>query len=277
MYDPTMGRWISPDPIGFHAGDEDLYRYVFNNPTNGTDPSGLLVPEWLGPAAGTIGLVGSSFGPLVAGSALYPGRVPLEKPKVTLVTIGETIDALDAESKKNLEDAIKQFLEKDPGSKEIRDSKTLIRCRFNQANGMTYGLVVYPVQFHQPGIRTGSLIQHVKMEVTVDGKRRKDLDKDFVEGWQLVKSGMTKIDTHYIYMSENVTKEFKVEVSFEVGLGKFRGKDVSGPFEIWMDGQAKDITWVDDKATLKYHDTFIFRPDETYQFEDVLLKLRLKK
>lgn len=40
-YDPKMGRWISQDPLGFDAGDTNLYRYVKNGPTYGTDPSGL--------------------------------------------------------------------------------------------------------------------------------------------------------------------------------------------------------------------------------------------
>ena len=40
-YDPQTGRWLSQDPIGFAAGDENLYRYVGNGPTNATDPSGL--------------------------------------------------------------------------------------------------------------------------------------------------------------------------------------------------------------------------------------------
>lgn len=41
-YDPTIGRWTTEDPIAFEGGDADLYRYVGNNPTNFTDPSGLL-------------------------------------------------------------------------------------------------------------------------------------------------------------------------------------------------------------------------------------------
>jgi RHS repeat-associated protein len=40
-YDAKVGRWISEDPIGFAAGDSNLYRYVGNSPTNATDPSGL--------------------------------------------------------------------------------------------------------------------------------------------------------------------------------------------------------------------------------------------
>lgn len=40
-YDPRTGRWLSVDPIGFAGGDSNLYRYVNNDPVNGTDPSGL--------------------------------------------------------------------------------------------------------------------------------------------------------------------------------------------------------------------------------------------
>jgi uncharacterized protein RhaS with RHS repeats len=40
-FDPTIGRWLEQDPIGFVGGDANLYRYVGNDPTNATDPSGL--------------------------------------------------------------------------------------------------------------------------------------------------------------------------------------------------------------------------------------------
>ncbi len=39
-YDPQTGRYTQTDPIGFAAGDANLYRYVFNNPINLTDSSG---------------------------------------------------------------------------------------------------------------------------------------------------------------------------------------------------------------------------------------------
>jgi RHS repeat-associated protein len=42
-YDPATDRWMSPDPEGFTAGDDNLYRYVGNNSTNATDPTG----RWL--------------------------------------------------------------------------------------------------------------------------------------------------------------------------------------------------------------------------------------
>jgi RHS repeat-associated protein len=42
-YDSKVGRFISEDPIGFSAGDTNLYRYVGNNSTNYTDPSGQIL------------------------------------------------------------------------------------------------------------------------------------------------------------------------------------------------------------------------------------------
>jgi RHS repeat-associated protein len=38
-YDPTVGRWINQDPIGYEAGDANPYRYVGNAPCNDTDPT----------------------------------------------------------------------------------------------------------------------------------------------------------------------------------------------------------------------------------------------
>ncbi len=40
-YDPAVGRWLSKDPIGFAAGDANVYRYVGNETADSTDPSGL--------------------------------------------------------------------------------------------------------------------------------------------------------------------------------------------------------------------------------------------
>jgi RHS repeat-associated protein len=46
FYDPRTGRWLSQDPLGFDAGDSNLYRYVSNRPSDQRDPTGLftLVP-----------------------------------------------------------------------------------------------------------------------------------------------------------------------------------------------------------------------------------------
>ena len=46
-YDSNTGRWQSQDPLGFAAGDSNLYRYVHNQPTDYSDPSGLEGPLFL--------------------------------------------------------------------------------------------------------------------------------------------------------------------------------------------------------------------------------------
>lgn len=43
MFDPSLGRWLTADPIGYAGGDENLYRYEGGNPVNVTDPSGLQI------------------------------------------------------------------------------------------------------------------------------------------------------------------------------------------------------------------------------------------
>jgi len=40
-YDARVGRWLSEDPIGFAAGDGNLYRYALNGPVFTTDYDGL--------------------------------------------------------------------------------------------------------------------------------------------------------------------------------------------------------------------------------------------
>ena len=47
----TLQRFISEDPIGFAAGDLNIYSYVSNSPVNYTDPSGegpiTMMRKWI--------------------------------------------------------------------------------------------------------------------------------------------------------------------------------------------------------------------------------------
>ena len=42
-YSPAIGRFTARDPLGFDAGDPNLYKYAGNQPTNNTDPSGTMI------------------------------------------------------------------------------------------------------------------------------------------------------------------------------------------------------------------------------------------
>ncbi len=42
-YSPALGRFLQPDPIGYSAGDMNLYAYVGNDAVNLTDPDGTTV------------------------------------------------------------------------------------------------------------------------------------------------------------------------------------------------------------------------------------------
>ncbi len=65
-YSAALGRWTRLDPLGYGAGDDDLYRAFANDPTRYTDPSGELLPLLL---VGAV-IIG---GVLVTPAGLPPG------------------------------------------------------------------------------------------------------------------------------------------------------------------------------------------------------------
>lgn len=47
-FSPALGRFLSEDPLGFNAGDSNLYRYAGGDPVNFRDPSGMYGTDgWL--------------------------------------------------------------------------------------------------------------------------------------------------------------------------------------------------------------------------------------
>jgi RHS repeat-associated protein len=44
-YSPTLQRFLTEDPLGLAGGDVNLYSYIANGPTYGTDPSGMFLPS----------------------------------------------------------------------------------------------------------------------------------------------------------------------------------------------------------------------------------------
>jgi RHS repeat-associated protein len=88
-YDAGTGGMISPDPLGFAAGDANLYRYCGNSPLSYTDPSGLFASGsgyggiWDGAAAGgdrhqDCSLPAGSYAAMSFGSDLWLCAAPAE-------------------------------------------------------------------------------------------------------------------------------------------------------------------------------------------------------
>ena len=44
-YSPTLQRFLTEDPLGLAGGDVNLYSYIANGPTYGSDPSGMFLPS----------------------------------------------------------------------------------------------------------------------------------------------------------------------------------------------------------------------------------------
>lgn len=70
-YDPSLGRWITKDPIAWSGGQLNFYAYSANDPTNVVDPSGTVV--WVLPVAGA--LVGGGAAVWANWSAYQSGQI----------------------------------------------------------------------------------------------------------------------------------------------------------------------------------------------------------
>ncbi len=89
-YDPSIGRWLSKDPILFNGGDANLYGYVLQDPVNLIDPSGL---------SGIIG--GGSTYPII-NPGLHFGFPNSGQPSVweKLAYVNNEIDYINSEKSK---------------------------------------------------------------------------------------------------------------------------------------------------------------------------------
>jgi RHS repeat-associated protein len=92
IYDPNSGKWLSADPMGFAAHDANLYRYVGNQVTTKTDPSGLeYIIAKSGKGADAIVAAMNEKGVTVEKTQLPDGTYKL---KAIGAGVGDTIDKL---------------------------------------------------------------------------------------------------------------------------------------------------------------------------------------
>lgn len=91
-YDPYIGRFLTPDPLGDTGGDHDLYDYCIDDPISATDKNGLLpilIPLIIG---------GKLLAGAIAAGGLYASAKTANKIKSKTTGV-ETTAALDAVDK----------------------------------------------------------------------------------------------------------------------------------------------------------------------------------
>jgi RHS repeat-associated protein len=86
-YGPAGGRFLSEDPIGFNAGDGNLYRYVGNAPSEKIDPSGLTEPPHFPPPTGSMPGVANNGYP----AGVWPGDVVIPPGPANILPPGTPI------------------------------------------------------------------------------------------------------------------------------------------------------------------------------------------
>jgi RHS repeat-associated protein len=79
-YEPTVGRWISKDPIVFFGGGENFWAYSSNDPVNNTDPGGkyTLYPSCVNSLFAAAASCGSSALAISAAIALRGNSTALK-------------------------------------------------------------------------------------------------------------------------------------------------------------------------------------------------------
>jgi RHS repeat-associated protein len=83
-YDPATAKWTSEDPIRFAAKDYNIYRYVGNNATDATDPTGLVLFSTAYSAPRLQEFLAEHTGEL--NKDLMPLRAPVE---TTIIQLGQ--------------------------------------------------------------------------------------------------------------------------------------------------------------------------------------------
>jgi hypothetical protein len=208
MYDQTTGRWLTKDPIGFEAGDANLYRYVKNDPTNSQDPSGLAdekeKPTFV--------------------------RVPLSEFYQDLTTPPSDPALFDRDNKLPRENNKGSFTFDYNSFKNLAGNQFAMTLK---EDGQMYGWAYWSYRIKYKGYN-GTIIQHFKKTETGYDKDGKVLGEPtvsyYVEGFEMVDGTSAAVDLHMqsmkIRADGNSCAKYEFKLEAEGGPGTFDGASV---------------------------------------------------
>jgi RHS repeat-associated protein len=258
-YNPSVGRWTNQDPIGINEGDMNLYRYVQNNPTGNTDPSGE-----------------KKFGRVKAIASTYQFfedfLEKLEKEKVitqnnavdTRLNFEKVYDPFDFENKNDLK---KGFVF------NVFKKGKVITASFRDILRFKAPVGGKKIKIFQTGKIT-------KTVTNVDCKSNSNVIARWVEGWTTFNDGTTKGPDQHGVDNDQLAVEKVLSVKYvldlEVGVGEYKGKkkpnqQLKGYYEKWNNGLPSDVNWTGE--TTKYQVIMKYNNKGEWEFHDKSIKL----
>jgi RHS repeat-associated protein len=267
------GRWDQEDPTEFEPGDPNLYRYVGNDPTNETDPSGLEPPKDKKPDP-------------------KPGSPEYDATSTSLATVlnGEFIeratrdDAGGRRITRKLTDYYGLKLTTDPGVvKAEKESKLNGYWYFeaDQAKTKVSFAFVGNVRFKGDfrNVTNAGFIQTVERSGTITKKdgTKAVMPSYIIEGFEARDGKAVEIDSHYF---ESGTYELAfgsgdtvtLKCDFTVGIGRYMDQAPKG-FKIyyeeptkWTKEEYEKIKWLG--PTITYTVEITVKDDGSWTWKD---------
>jgi RHS repeat-associated protein len=117
FYDAGTGTFISEDPIGFLAGDTNLYRYTGNNPTSRADRNGLFGFGLTFGAGGTVGAGTGAAGTAEVGGGAFVNTDDLQVSQGAYASAGGTLKLGSSDSEQT------GWPPRDPADKSNRNTR----------------------------------------------------------------------------------------------------------------------------------------------------------
>jgi len=175
-YDAGTGRWISQDPLGFDAGDSNLYRYVRNVSTILADPSGLQQEPPSLPSLQDLQVLWQGF--------LLDYQIAVVQTNLWLTSIANAVAS-------TVTSAAQSFGQWTSALNAALTQKLTVQQVQPPFLG-TYGAFIWPVRFKlsHPAHKDngGWMVQHVVREVRVNGAAPAKIpDLDYWEAWRVPK------------------------------------------------------------------------------------------